>query len=212
MNSRSWLLVPLTALAACAGGNTLQVSPDQADGGGGTAVSLAPTPSSVPDSSVTPAPVTSPSQSSIEDSALAEQGYAPYGEVQSTGSLEIRRIGQWSHTGVREARRMVIQDANAWAEFWSELGVGNRPAVDFTRDVVIAVAAGERPSGGHEIAVSKVTQENGELTAEIVETVPGPNCLTTSALVQPVDVVVVQGVKPKNWSFVERREVRGCQS
>jgi protease stability complex PrcB-like protein len=211
MNSRSWIFVPLAAMAACAGGNTLQVSPDKADDGGGTAVSLAPTPSSVPDSSAQPVPVMSPESTTV-DSVSADKGYAPYGEVQATGSLEIRRIGQWSHTGIREARRMVIQDANAWAEFWSELGVGNRPAVDFTRDVVIAVAAGERPSGGHEIAVSKVTQPNGELTVEIVETVPGPNCLTTSALAQPVDVVVVQGVKPKSWSFVEHKEVRGCHS
>jgi hypothetical protein len=106
---------------------------------------------------------------------------------------------------------VVIQDANSWAEFWSELGVGNRPAVDFTRYIVIAVAAGERSSGGNEIAVTQVTQTDGELRAEVQETALGPNCVTTSALTQPVDVVMVQGVKPKSWSFVERREVRSCR-
>jgi hypothetical protein len=105
---------------------------------------------------------------------------------------------------------MVIQDANAWAEFWSELGVGDRPAVDFTRDIVIAVAAGERPSGGHEIAVSRVTQANGELRVEVRETSPGPNCLSTSSLTQPVDVIVLQGVKPNSWNFIEQKDVRGC--
>jgi len=126
------------------------------------------------------------------------------------GNLEIRRLGEWSRTGIKEARRMVIKEANAWAEFWSELGVGDRPAVDFTRDVVIVVAAGERPSGGYEIAVSQVTQTNGELRVEVRETSPGPNCLSSSSLSQPVDVVVVQGVKPKSWSFVEQKDVRGC--
>jgi hypothetical protein len=156
--------------------------------------------------------VSTPPESAIQDTTPAEKGYAPYGGDQTSGSLEIRRIGQWSHTGIREARRVVIQDANAWAEFWSELGVGNRPAVDFTRDVVIAVAAGERPSGGYGIAITQVTHRNADLTAEVLETVPGPNCLSASALTQPVDVVVVHGVNPKSWSFVERKEVRSCRS
>jgi hypothetical protein len=125
--------------------------------------------------------------------------------------VDIRRIGQWTNTGINEARRMVIRDANGWAKFWSELGVGERPAVDFTRDLVIAVAAGQQPTGGHGIAVSRVGQNNGELTIEVVVTSPGPNCMTTSSLTQPVDIVVVPGVNAKGWSFVERADVRGCR-
>ena len=180
----------------------------QEDGGDDTPVSLAPAPDSEPDSTAPALTPTEPAQAPVPDTSHTAQGYAPYG---SDNSLQIRRIGQWTHTGIREARRTVIQDANAWAGFWSELGVGDRPAIDFSRDVVIAVAAGERPSGGHEIAVTKVSQREGELTAEVLETVPGPNCLSTSALSQPVDVVVIQGIRPKSWSFVEQKEVRSCR-
>jgi hypothetical protein len=35
--------------------------------------------------------------------------------------------------------------------------------------------------------------------------------MTTASLTQPVDVVVVPNVNAKSWSFVERREVRGCR-
>ncbi|MFL5514104.1 MAG: protease complex subunit PrcB family protein [Gemmatimonadales bacterium] len=205
MHPRNVLLV---WLAAACGGGTMRVSPGES--GNDTPVSLAPEPEGTPDSTLqSPADSTSSSQP-VQDTARAQQGYAPYGDNESAIDLEIRRLGVWSHTGVREARRMVIQEANAWAEFWSELGVGDRPAVDFTQDIVIAVAAGERPSGGYEIAVNRVTQTNGELRVEVRETSPGPNCLSTSTLTQPVDVVVVQGVKPKSWSFVEQKDVRGC--
>jgi hypothetical protein len=136
------------------------------------------------------------------------QGYASYGE---SSDLAIRRIGQWTRTGINEARRLIIRDANAWAAFWSELGVGDRPSVDFSRDLVIAVAAGQRPTGGHEITVSRVTESKGELQVEVVETTPGPNCMTTASLTQPVDVVVVPGVTTRSWSFTERKEVRGCR-
>jgi len=205
MHPRNVLLV---WLAAACGGGTMHVS--QGESGNDTPVSLAPEPQGVPDSTVPRPADSTPAPQAIQDTAKGQQGYAPYGANENATNLEIRRIGQWSHTGIKEARRMVIQDANAWAAFWSELGVGDRPAIDFTRDIVVAVAAGERSSGGYEIAITGISQVNGELRAEVHETSPGPNCLSASSLSQPVDVIVVQGVKPKSWSFVEQKDVRGC--
>jgi len=89
--------------------------------------------------------------------------------------------------------------------------VGQRPAVDFTKGMVVAVAAGQRPSGGYEIQVHRVAQQAGELTVEVLETVPGPNCMTSASLTQPVDVVVLPAVSIQSWSFLEKQEVRGCR-
>jgi protease stability complex PrcB-like protein len=206
---RCALLIPLAALAAC-GGGTIRVADDDSSTDNGP-VSLAPTPESGPDSSAgsAPAPAPEPTRDTAAAAAVPrEQGYATYG---GNTTLEIRRIGQWSRTGIGESRRLVIRDANSWAEFWSELGTGARPDVDFTKAVVVAVAAGQRPSGGYEIAVDHVSQTDGELTVQVIETTPGPNCMTTSSLTQPVDVVVVPVVAPRSWSFVERKEVRGCR-
>ena len=203
-------LIPFAALAAC-GSGTMRVAGDDSSTSSGP-VSLAPTPDSEPEPSVAAAPEPSaqpvPDSSTIEPPAAA-QGYAPYGGDNS--ALEIKRIGQWSRTGVGESRRLVIRDANAWADFWSELGTGDRPEVDFTKAVVVAVAAGQRPSGGYEIAVNRVGQADGELTVEVLETSPGPNCITSSSPTQPVDVVVVPVVAPRSWSFSERKETRGCR-
>jgi hypothetical protein len=212
------ILIPVTVLAACAGGTTMRVAQDDTSDYGPVALAPAPetaapdsapetaAPDSAPETAAAPAteaPAPEPAQPQPET-----QGYAPYG---NTTGLDIRRIGQWTRTGIGEARRLVIRDANAWADFWSELGVGDRPTIDFSHDVVVAVAAGQRPTGGYEIAVHKVVNNGGELTSEVVETTPGPNCMTTGSLTQPVDVVVVPGVAPRSWSFVERKEVRGCR-
>jgi hypothetical protein len=208
MISRCGYLTLLAGLAACAGGTTMRVAED--DDTDAEPVALAPVPEAAPDSVPAPAPQPpAPATSAIQgqDSASA-QGYAPYG---NSAALEVRRVGQWTRTGVAEARRLVIRDANTWAEFWSELGVGERPEVDFTRDLVVAVAAGQRPTGGHEIAVDKVTHNDGVLTISVLETSPGPNCMTTASLTQPVDVVVVPGVNTRSWNFVEQRDVRGCR-
>ena len=209
MNPRlfAWIAA-LGVLAGCGSGSTMRVGEGEDTRSDGP-VSLAPAPEAQPQ----PAPATgaepAPQTATAPDSGpTPPQAYAPYG---NSRSLDIRRIGQWTRTGISEARRLVIRDVNAWEQFWSELGVGDRPAIDFTRDVVVAVAAGQRPTGGHEIAIDRVTHASGELTVEVVERTPGPNCMTTASLTQPVDVVVVLAPDARSWSFVERKEIRGCR-
>jgi hypothetical protein len=206
---RSVALIPVLILAAC-GGTTMRVAQDDPAEDSGP-VALAPAPESAPESTAA-APAAAPAPAPVPETApdsVTAQGYAPYGNA--AGDLELRRIGQWTNTGISESRRLVIRDANTWARFWAELGVGERPAIDFSRNLVVAVAAGQRSSGGYEIAVRRVAQANGDLTIEVEETTPGPNCMTTSALTQPVDVVVLPAVGARSWSFIEHQEVRGCR-
>lgn len=184
------LLIPIAVLAGCGAGRTIRVADD--NNTASEPVAVAPTPTDTASAAAAP----------------SEQGYAPYG---NNRTLDIRRIGQWTRTGIGESRRLVIRDANAWAQFWSELGVGEQPSVDFNHDVVVAVAAGQRPTGGYEIAIDRVTQSDGQLTVEVVERTPGPNCMTTASLTQPVDVVVVPAADAKSLSFLERKEIRGCR-
>jgi len=105
---------------------------------------------------------------------------------------------------------LVIRDAATWSQFWSELGAGVRPQVDFSRDLVIAVASGERSSGGHDIEVQKVTRTGGELRIEVLRTAPGKDCMATAALTQPVDVIMVPAAGVTGWSFIDRAATRDC--
>src|SRR3712207_2730778 len=148
MISRFVYLIPIAALAACAGGTTMRVAQDDTTDTG--PVALAPEPDTSPDSGASLSPSVADSSPGSWGENTTQPGYAPYG---SAPAVQVRRIGQWTHTGINERRRLVIRDANAWAAFWSELGVGDRPAVDFTRDLVVAVATGQQSTGGHEVAV-----------------------------------------------------------
>jgi hypothetical protein len=83
--------------------------------------------------------------------------------------------------------------------------------VDFANELVIAVASGQQRTGGFTIAVDRVTQKESELTVQVVETSPDPNCMTTSELTQPVDVVAIPRVEFQNSNFVERKTVSDCR-
>jgi hypothetical protein len=135
-------------------------------------------------------------------------GYAPY---DSSTSIAIRRVGEWSTSGITTPERLVIRDDNAYAKFWASLGdASSRPSVDFTHDIVIVAAAGQQPTGGHSIAIDRVTRVGAGLAVEVTETAPRQGCMTTQALTQPVDVVVVAAADAQTWSFTDRKVAGGC--
>jgi PrcB C-terminal len=194
MSPRPYFLILLLAvLAACSSGT---VRPADDTG------AVAPAPSPAPST-----PVVDPDPAPLPAPAPEAPGAAVTPPADNAGgTVEIRRIGSWVSSGVKGSRRLVIRDPDTWNRFWSELGAGVRPEVDFSRDLVIAVASGERRSGGHEIAVERVSRTGGELRIEVVETGPGAGCVTTAALTQPVDVVLVSVTGVTGWSFADPAE------
>lgn len=167
-------------------------------------------PPSEPTAVAPPAPTTTATPQVAPAAAPAPSGasaYAPY----DAGSLPIRRIGQWSNSGISTPERVVIRDDSSYARFWAKLGTGARPSVDFNRDVVIAAAAGQRQTGGHSIAVDRVVKADQGLAVEITETVPGQGCAVTQVITQPVDVVVVAAADAKTWSFSDRTVAQECR-
>jgi PrcB C-terminal len=193
-----WYLA-LLSTTACGSGR-LVPAPAEAPAPAGPGPVAAPAPAAEP------APATPP-----PSAAPAPDGAAPYAAYDASGALPIRRIGQWTASGIDSPEQKVIRDDSTFAQFWQALGAGQRPAVDFSRDVVIAVAAGQRQTGGYAIAVERVARAGRSMTVDVVETVPGPGCWTTQQITQPVDVVVVAAADAPEWSFSSRTRSQGCK-
>ena len=200
------LLIPIAALIGCGAGRSIRVS-EGGDAPASEPVALAPTPAAEP---ATPAaPATSADTASAAAAPSPGRGYAhlrKQSDLWTSGALASGPAPASVNLG-----GLLSGMPTPGPNSGSELGVGERPSVDFNRDVVVAVAAGQRPTGGYEIAIDRVTQSDGQLTVEVVERTPGPNCMTTASLTQPVDVVVVPAADAKSLSFLERKEIRGCR-
>jgi hypothetical protein len=172
-----------------------------------TAAPEAPAPSE-PTAVAPPAPAAdAPTQVAAPAPPAGASAYVPY----DAGAVPIRRIGQWSTSMISTPERLVIRDDSSYARFWQGLGAGARPSVDFTRDVVIAVAAGQQQTGGHGIQVQRVTRSGQGLAVDVVETAPGPGCPVAQTQTQPVDVVAVAAADAKTWSFNDRTVALGCR-
>ena len=96
-----------------------------------TATTAAPAPAPAATAAPSPAPAaTAPAGTNQAGapaaSAAPAAGYAPY---DSSGSIAIRRIGQWSTSSLTAPTRVVIRDDTTYAHFWSSLGdAGSRPS------------------------------------------------------------------------------------
>jgi PrcB C-terminal len=99
------------------------------------------------------------------------------------------------YSGFDQPSRLVIRDAGGWAAFWDQMHQVQSPApvlpaVDFDRQMVIAAAMGTQNSGGHAIAIERLSF-GSEVLVGVLATSPGHGCVVTASLTQPVDAVVV---------------------
>ncbi|HYW30322.1 MAG TPA: protease complex subunit PrcB family protein [Gemmatimonas sp.] len=138
----------------------------------------------------------------------------------SSQSLVVTRLrsGPESFTyssSITESRRVVIRDdaawRTAWAEMWARTGpsVPPLPAIDFSRDMIILAALGQRNSGGYSITIDSASRATSGAIVWVSKPTPG-KCGTLAALTQPVDLARVPKVDG-NVDFREREAVSpGC--
>jgi len=94
---------------------------------------------------------------------------------------------------LRQSERLVIRDQAAWVAAWSSLWpafapIPAPPNVDFSREMIVLVAMGERPTGGYTILVDSAAASASGVTVWIGTSSPGLHCVTTQAFTQPVDI------------------------
>jgi len=97
------------------------------------------------------------------------------------------------YSGFRDPTTLVVPDAATWERVWQRLHahqspVPPLPSLDFRQVRVLVAALGERPSGGFAIRIQEVVRHRDHLEVKLAVTVPGPTCVVTMALTQPVDL------------------------
>ena len=75
-------------------------------------------------------------------------------------------------------------------------GTSQFPAIDFEKHMVVAVFAGQKPSGGYGVKIEEVIYAAAKKTVWVLyrETPPPPGAVTTQVLTYPSHVVAVRNV------------------
>lgn len=122
---------------------------------------------------------------------------SPVGPTEHPQPLPITRftsdeVSLTYSSGFLVPQQMVVRDAaawrNAWAAIWQNVSTPpSLPNVDFDREMVVIAALGQRSTGGFSIFIAGATDERGTVRVKTRSVSPGPGCVTTAALTQPVD-------------------------
>ena len=107
-------------------------------------------------------------------------------------SVPMRTIEKGGMSNMDDARQASARSADDWAKLWNlHAGERTRPTVDFTRDVVVAVFLGTRPTAGFSIEITGVRQEGQTLVVSYKETRPAADSVAAQVLTSPYHIVAV---------------------
>ena len=101
-------------------------------------------------------------------------------------------------SGMRQSQRLVVRDQGTWLATWTSISNSipsqPAPAVDFSTQMVVVAALGERNHGGYTIRVDSAVTTNEGITVWVGTITAGAHCGTVAALTQPVDIALLPRV------------------
>ena len=122
-------------------------------------------------------------------------------------AIEFRSVVRGGFSGISEAKECAITNASEWAKLWTLHRPNPRvesklPEIDFTKEMVVCVAAGRQRTGGYSVEIVKVQSHEGVIQIFTKRTAPRKGSIVTLALSAPFHFVAL----PRSDLKVEFRE------
>lgn len=128
-----------------------------------------------------------------------------------TGEISYTTVSEGTNGGSEDRSFRVIVDATGLASLLATMEAAPSLTADFSSSTLVAAFAGRKTTGGHTVEIRSITEQNGVITAGVVETEPGPGCVTTQVITSPYHVVILN--RPRaDVQFRITTEVRDCSS
>jgi hypothetical protein len=148
--------------------------------------------------------------------AMVACGASPAGPSQT--NLTVTRLAPNIRmpldSGIERETLSVIKDQAAWKALWDKIYANQSPApplpeVDFTKEMIVVAAAGQKPSSGYAMTVSSAVEANGEVTVSIDAVSPGAKCIGLTVITSPLDLArVTRRDSPVRFNVTRR--TRDC--
>lgn len=104
------------------------------------------------------------------------------------------------NSGFVDRQLLVITDDEKWRRAWELLHSNRRPvltvpAVNFSEQMVLIYALGRQRTGGYSVRIDGAEVVEDRLNVNVVVSRPSSNCIVTSGLTSPVDLMLVPSSK-----------------
>lgn len=115
-------------------------------------------------------------------------------EVNYPKNIEFLELTKSENSGFLTKKQQIITETNEYNEVWGELFSNYMkkppiPTINFEAKMVILIAMGEKTNGGYSTRVKSITENEDEISILIEEKIPAKNCMTTSVMVYPSQLI-----------------------
>ncbi len=98
----------------------------------------------------------------------------------------LRTVGKGPMSAIDQPRQVTVRTAAEWAALWKQNGANAPlPPVDFSREMVVGVFLGSRPTAGYGVEIVRAIGNSGALVVEYVESRPLRDAITAQILTAP---------------------------
>jgi len=101
-------------------------------------------------------------------------------------------VAKGDASGQQTAKQVTVRTAAEWKALWKDHASAEKmPVIDFSRDMVVGIFLGTKPSAGHGVEIVGVRTEESELIVEYVQKQPGRGTMAAQILTEPFHLVSV---------------------
>ena len=109
-----------------------------------------------------------------------------------TAPPPLRTVGKGPMSAIDQPRQVTVRSAAEWGALWKENGAkAALPAVDFSREMVVGVFVGTRPTAGYGVEIVRAIGNSSTLVVEYVETAPSRDTITAQILTAPYHLAAI---------------------
>jgi len=111
--------------------------------------------------------------------------------VQASGSGP-RTVEKGDLSNVESAKQVLVRTEAEWTQLYRQHNFDKpAPKIDFSREMIVAVFMGSRPTSGFSTAVVSALAANGALLVRYTESVPPSGGVTAQVLTFPFHIVAI---------------------
>jgi hypothetical protein len=104
----------------------------------------------------------------------------------------MKTIDKGDHSNMDDAKQVAVKTAAAWKQLWQQHSPDRpRPAVDFTKEMVVGVFLGSRPTAGYNLELVSAIETDGTLVVRYKEAAPPRGTMTAQVITSPYHLVTV---------------------
>jgi hypothetical protein len=104
----------------------------------------------------------------------------------------MKTIDKGDHSNMDDAKQIAVKTEAAWKQLWQQHSPDRPlPAVDFTKEMVVGVFIGSRPTAGYSVEIVSTTENQGTLVVRYREAAPARGMMTAQVVTSPYHLVTV---------------------